>query len=126
MAAGDTDRGLLFLRWAAESDSSNIAVVNNLAWQLATNPSERVRNPQLALQWAEKANTMTGGKHPTVLDTLATANAAAGNFDKSIQLIKLGIRIATTQGDEATSAPMRKRLELFKAGKPFLENLPSK
>ena len=126
MAAGNTDRGLLFLRWAAESDSSNIAVVNNLAWQLATNPSERVRNPQLALQWAEKANTMTGGKHPAVLDTVATANAAAGNFDKSIQLIELGIRIATTQGDEAASAPMRKRLELFKAGKPFLENPPSK
>ena len=126
MAAGDTDRGLLFLRWAAESDSSNIAVVNNLAWQLATNPSERVRNPQLALQWAEKANTMTGGKHPAVLDTVATANAAAGNFNKSIQLIELGIRIATTQGDEATSAPMRKRLELFKAGKPFLETPPSK
>ena len=69
---------------------------------------------------------MTGGKHPIVLDTVATANAAAGNFDKSIQLIELGIRIATTQGDEATSAPMRKRLEIFKAGKPFLKTPPSK
>ncbi len=122
MASGDVDRGLLFLRWAAEGDSSNIAVVNNLAWQLAANPSERVRNPSLALKWAEKANSITGGKHPAVLDTVAVAHAATGDFAKAIQVIELGIQLASASGDVATASSMQERLRLFEAGKPYLES----
>lgn len=122
MEAGDTDRGLLFLRWAAEGDQSNLAVVNNLAWQLAANPSDRVRNPELALQWAQKANAMTGGKHPAILDTVAVALAATGDFAKAIVVIEEGIRLS----NENESGPMRKRLALFKEGLPYREPAPGK
>jgi hypothetical protein len=120
MASGDTDRGVSFSD-GPHGDSSNIAVINNLAWQLGSNPSDRVRDPKLALQWAQKANTMTGGKNPTVHDTVAVAHAATGDFPKAIQFIELGISISTASGDEATASPMKKRLALFKAGKRYLE-----
>ncbi len=126
MEAGDTDRGLTFLRWAAEGDQSNLAVVNNLAWQLASNPSDRVRDPKLALQWAEKANAMTGGKHPAVLDTVAVALAASGDFEKAIVTIEKGIELAMAGGDEAGAEPMRKRLALFKRALPYRDPLPEK
>jgi thiol-disulfide isomerase/thioredoxin len=122
MEAGDTDRGLMFLRWAAEGDQSNLAVVNNLAWQLAANPSDRVRNPELALKWAEKANAMTGGKHPAILDTLAVALAATGDFGKAIMVVEQGIKLS----NESEAAPMRERLALFQKGQPYREPLPVK
>ena len=124
MASGDTNRGLQFLHWAAEGDGSNLAVVNNLAWQLAANPSERVRDPKLALLWAQKANTMTKGSHPTILDTVAVAYAATGDFKKAIEVMEKGIGIAEAREEDAIANPMKKRLELFKAGKPYLEPAP--
>jgi len=33
------------------------------------------------------ANAMTGGKHSAVLDTIAVAHAAAGDFEKALQVI---------------------------------------
>lgn len=126
MEAGDTDRGLTFLRWAAEGDQSNLAVVNNLAWQLASNPSDRVRDPKLALQWAQKADAMTGGKHPAVLDTVAVALAASGDFEKAIVTIEKGIELAMAGGDEVGAEPMRRRLALFKRNLPYRDPLPEK
>lgn len=123
MNAGETGRGLQFLQWAAEGDGTNVTVINNLAWQLAANPSERVRNPELALKWANRANAMTGGKHPAILDTVAVAYAAAGDFASAIKVIELGI--AAGAGDEAVIGPMRDRLQLFRLGKPYFDPAPS-
>jgi hypothetical protein len=81
-----------------------------------------VRNPELALKWAEKANAMTGGKHPAILDTLAVALAATGDFGKAIMVVEQGIKLS----NESEAAPMRERLALFQKGQPYREPLPVK
>ena len=123
LAIGETGRGLQFLKWAAEGDGANLTVVNNLAWQLAANPSDRVRDPELALQWAQKANAMTGGKHPAILDTVAVAHAAAGDFKTATKVLMLGIDLASAAGEEDLAASMRERQQLFSLGKPYLDPL---
>src|SRR5713226_906128 len=53
------------------------------AWFRATCPDASFRNPQRAIDDAKKACTITQWKEANPLDTLATAYAAAGDFDSA-------------------------------------------
>jgi tetratricopeptide (TPR) repeat protein len=66
---------------AAQPD--NPMVANTLAWLLATSPEADVRNPQEALALAEPLAAATGD--PLALDTLAAAQAAAGDCAKAAE-----------------------------------------
>jgi tetratricopeptide (TPR) repeat protein len=51
------------------------------AWRLATHPDERLRNGPLALRLARTACEGTEFEEPELLDALAAAHAACGQFD---------------------------------------------
>ena len=66
---------------------------------------------------------MTGGKHPAILDTVAVAHAAAGDFKTATKVLMLGIDLASAAGEEDLAASMRERQQLFSLGKPYLDPL---
>ena len=94
------------------------AARNNLAWILATSPNPDARNPKRALELATGLNADTGNKVPQVLDTLAAAQAANGEFNKAVQSASLAISRLKT-APELRKA-VEKRLNLYKNNKPFL------
>lgn len=92
-----------------EPDSD--AVLNNLAWVLATSPSDELRDAELAIELATKACELTQYKAPHILSTLAAAYAESGDFDKAVEW--------STKAVEAE----KERMSMSQADEPGQENI---
>ncbi len=88
------------------------------AWLMATCPDEQYRNPQLALQAANRAIELDGREgNYRYLDTLAAAFACNERFDEAIATLEEAIESAPDDLQEAYS----ERLELYRADEPYLD-----
>ncbi len=65
---------------ALETAPDDVLVLNRLAWVLATHPDDALRAPDRALRCALRACRLTDDSQPTMLDTLAAAQAATRQF----------------------------------------------
>jgi tetratricopeptide (TPR) repeat protein len=79
------------------------------AWLMATCPEERYRKAELAVQAAEKAIELDGADNFKYLDTLAAAQANAGDFEKAVATMAEALKIAPVGHADA----LRKRLALY-------------
>ena len=95
---------------------------NNLAWILATFPDPKIRKPEEAIQLAEQLCRSTNFGQPTALDTLAAAQAAAGHYEQAVPMAQKAVALSTSAGRTAAAERMRKRLKLYQAGRPYIEN----
>ena len=100
-------------------DPSNNSARNNLAWILATSANQDLRNAKEALIIAIKLNADTGNKVPQVLDTLAAAQAANGQFTKAAQSAEMAI--SQLKNAPNLEQSIKNRLNLYKKGKAFLQ-----
>jgi len=92
---------------------------NSLAWILATNKNEDIRNGNEAVRWALVASRGEGRKNPEYLDTLAAAYARAGLFKEAIRTARECLNLALGVGDQDLSQAVEHRLQLYKSGKAF-------
>jgi tetratricopeptide (TPR) repeat protein len=96
-------------------------VVNNLAWILATHPDPELVEPREALSLARRAIVLTGSQHPAVLDTLAAAYAAGGNFPEAVRVARKAITRARAAGNPALERQIRLHLSAYRTGTRFRE-----
>jgi tetratricopeptide (TPR) repeat protein len=89
-----------------------------LAWILATSPDASLRQPQEAVRLMEEVLSEPGGT-ADLLDTLATAYAAAGRYDDAVRTAERALDLAGH--DPERSAAIRGRRDLFRSGRPYLE-----
>ena len=101
-------------------DPSNNAARNNLAWILATSANQDLRNAEEALIVATKLNADTGNKVPQVLDTLAAAQAANGQFTKAAQSAEMAI--SQLKNTSKLKQSIQNRLNIYKKGKAFFQS----
>lgn len=87
----------------------------NGAWLLATCPDERFRDAQNALEGAQQALACGYGERHVALDTLAAAQANAGQFELAIRTLKQAIAEAPPEA----AASYGHRLARYQAGLPF-------
>ncbi len=87
----------------------------SVAWLLATCPLEPCRSPAKAVEAAHRFAKMVGEDDPVVLDTLAAAYAAAGDYRKAISYQQQAIVLADSDRRDS----LRQRLALYRQGKPF-------
>jgi hypothetical protein len=86
------------------------------AWLRATCPDAQYRDGQLAVESARRACELTNWHNPTEWEVLAAAYAKAGDFGSAVNWReKVLTRTTEPAGDQAC----RKRLALYRAGKPF-------
>jgi tetratricopeptide (TPR) repeat protein len=109
-AAADQFRAVL----AARAD--HVQALAGLAWIEATSADAGLRNPQNAVQRAERAVELTKRRDVVALDALAAAYAAAGRYDDAAQTATLGLQTATSAGQTAVAAQFRQRLALYQKG----------
>jgi tetratricopeptide (TPR) repeat protein len=96
------------------------AALNELAWLLATNPDDTLRNGPRAVALAERARDLSGGKDPRLWGTLAAAYAESGQYQAAVKTQTEAIRLA--QGGEPNLLQgMRLRLGHYQAGRPWRE-----
>ena len=92
---------------------NNVWLQNNLAWFIVTRPDLEKRFFVLAEKMAERANTVTRGKEPVILDTLAHAQFINGKTDDAIATEQKAVDAAK---DESKSH-YQKALTSYQQGK---------
>ncbi len=107
---------------AIDVTEDNFMAMNELAWYLAVDPKITAHNPYRAIQLAAQACKITHYIDPGNFDTLAVAYAAAGNFDKAIEITGKALELCQSTNQEAIKKEIENRLVLYKAGKPYIEN----
>jgi tetratricopeptide (TPR) repeat protein len=100
---------------AIRLDPTDPVAYNSRAVLRATCPEEKYRDGKKAIEDAKKACELTEWKDPEALDTLAAANAEAGDFAKAIEWQRKAIELA----DEDDKADLQARLALYQDNKPF-------
>lgn len=88
---------------------------NNLAWLLATSSNRQVRDPARAVAWAERSCRLTSFSDAGKLDTLATAYAAAGSFDKALETLHMALDLARAAHDQAMIQHLEENQQRFQA-----------
>jgi Flp pilus assembly protein TadD len=94
---------------------------NNLAWLLATCPDNSLRNGQKAVELAQQAVQLSGGKSPEILDTLAAAYAEAGSFPEAIETARQASDLSTAQNKKPLAEVIQNQLKLFETHSPYHE-----
>lgn len=117
-AAGDYRLALADFRTAAQLDPHDAEAHNALAWLLATCPDASIRNGAAACQAAETACALGDRKVPNHLDTLAAAQAAAGDLAQAVATQTLAVDLAPD--DDSSQADFRARLALYQQGRPYV------
>jgi tetratricopeptide (TPR) repeat protein len=103
----------------------DIALLNDIAWTLATNPNASMRNGVEAIELARRAVQLSNGREPAVLGTLAAACAEAGRFAEAVQTAHQALELATRQNKQSLVRSIEATIPLYEAQTP-LHTLPER
>jgi tetratricopeptide (TPR) repeat protein len=108
------------LRTALRIDSENFQILAYTAHVLAATENPAIRNGKTALVLAVKANVLTGGSQPQVLDALGMACAETGDFTNAIEVTQKALDLANAAQMKQLQ-PLEQRLELYRNHQPWRE-----
>jgi tetratricopeptide (TPR) repeat protein len=120
---GQSDAAVTQYRDALRLQPDSLEALTSLAWVLAVDPSNRVRNGPEAVTLAERACQLTEFRNPPFLGTLAAAYAEAGRFEDAIRTAEEARDLARTAGNQNLAETNQQLLEMYRAGKPFHERV---
>jgi tetratricopeptide (TPR) repeat protein len=89
------------------------------AWILATSLDDKVRDGKAAVACAEQALQRSPRKPPEYWDTLAAAQAEAGQFKEAVESAEKALQQAQSMRADDLIPGIQRRLELFKSGMPY-------
>jgi len=95
--------------------NANAGTLNELAWQLATDPDPTLRNGAMAVILAERAVTGANQTNAIIMDTLAAAYAENGQFTNAVRVQQEAIALLRNEQQKKDYAS---RLKLYEAGIP--------
>ena len=95
--------------------------LNRLAWILATYPSPDARQPDKAIALARLAANLTEYGNATILDTLATAYAAGGQFEQAVKTERRALVVASVEPPNTLVPEIRRRLDLYRREETYHE-----
>jgi tetratricopeptide (TPR) repeat protein len=96
------------------------AILNNLAWILATSPDEALRNGQRAIELATKACKVTEYHQAHILSTLAAGYAETGDFSTAVHWSEEAVAV----GQKDQQEQLAKELQSYHEKKPWRELTP--
>ncbi|MFZ1009744.1 MAG: tetratricopeptide repeat protein, partial [Candidatus Sulfotelmatobacter sp.] len=118
---GDFKAAISHLRSALAVEPDRVSVLNLAASLLATCPDSSIRNSSEAMALAERANRLTDGKDPSILDTLSAAYAEAGRFPQAIETEQQAMNLATQQRKSALAETLKIHLGKYRSNMPLRE-----
>jgi tetratricopeptide (TPR) repeat protein len=117
---GDFGRALTDYQAGVRADPKYSRAHQGLAWLRSTCPVPQFRNADFALESAEKAIELAGEESYLLLDTLAAAQANAGNFDAAKTTQAKALQLAPAGGALAEEIEaLQQRLALYETGQPY-------
>ena len=115
---GKLDEALEHFREAVRLKPDYLEPLNRMARILAMHPEPKLRDPNQAIELAKRAAELTGHKDATILETLAAAYAAAGQFDQAVKTAEAALSLATAAQADELANHIRKKIELYRQAKP--------
>jgi protein O-mannosyl-transferase len=106
-------------RLAARFRPKNADIASNLAWLLATCSDASLRNGQEAIEMAQKAEHLSGGREPVYIATLAAAYAETGKFSEAVLTAQRALQLASLQYNSALALALSKQIALYQADTPL-------
>jgi tetratricopeptide (TPR) repeat protein len=97
------------------------APLRGLAWVHATSRDPALYDGMQAVSLAERAVALSGPGDASVLDALAAAYAAAGQFERATVAAESAVQAAAAAGLTVFAEEIRQRLNLYQRGMPFRE-----
>jgi protein O-mannosyl-transferase len=111
---------------ALQCDPNSIVAINNQAWLLAAHPETNFYDPAKAVSLALRGCKLTSFKNSGILDTLAVAYAAVGQFKEAVQTAQKAIDTANAAGQSDLAERIKIRLQLYQTSKPYCDPLSQK
>ncbi len=118
---GRDAEALAQLREALRLDPDNVPALAYTARVLAACDNPKNRDGQAALQYAVRANLLTGSTDASVLDVLGMACAEAGRFDDALEAMRRALAL-TNSASLKNPDELRQRLELYQNHQPWRES----
>jgi protein O-mannosyl-transferase len=97
----------------------DLAILNDIAWRLATDPNASARNGAEAIELSQRAAQLSNAQEPAILGTLAAAYAEAGQFAAAVETAKQALALAASQNNASLAETLRARIKLYQAGSPY-------
>jgi protein O-mannosyl-transferase len=97
---------------------------NNLAWVLATSSDGAIRDGPKAIDLARVAVSLSSGRQPRFVRTLAAAYAENGRFPEALAAAQQGAALARMQGDTSLATRLDRDLVLYRAHLPLRRDSP--
>ena len=100
-----------------QPDNGN--ALSNLAWVFATAADDSLRDGPRAVQLAQQAVRISGGRIPILFRTLAAAYAENRQFPEAIGTAQQGIELAKSQGNLSLAAELESSIALYQGNRPL-------
>jgi tetratricopeptide (TPR) repeat protein len=100
---------------AMELDPASSQARGGSAWLLATCPDNTIRDPELAIERAQSVIEQGGDEDALNFDTLAAAQASAGDFAAAMDSVRQAIELAPIDERDA----YKDRLLMYQQAKPY-------
>ena len=107
-----TGAAVKYYRRALELNPELVPALVDLAWILATDDSG-IGNPREAVGFARRAKETTQGSSAVVLDTLAVAHAALGEYVEAVDMARQALGLARAAADTTLAERISLRLEFY-------------
>jgi tetratricopeptide (TPR) repeat protein len=119
MAANQPADAVKAYETALASAPDDLTALNNIAWQRAAHPDEKIRDGAAAVKYAERAAELSKHAEPSILDTLAAAYAQAGRFDDAVATAQKALALAGAAGNSTLGEGIRKNLGNYRLRKAW-------
>jgi protein O-mannosyl-transferase len=117
----EISKGLAARRESLRSRPNDLALLNETAWMLATDPNASIRNGAEAVELAERAARLSDGREAAIIGTLAAAYAEAGRFSEAVKTAEQALALAASQNNAALADALRTRIKLYQSHSPYHE-----
>ncbi len=122
---GKNKQAIEYWEKALQYNPNQPQILNSLAWIKAISSDADLRDEKKALQLARQACELTNFQDAYMMDTLAAALAATGNFGEATDKARKAIELANAANNKKLAAEIEERLGLYEAGKPYQSTKPT-
>ena len=119
--SGDTASAIARYEAVLGKNPAMLDAASNLAWLLATAKDATHRQPARALSLAQQLAKTTGGQNPAVLDNLAAAQAANGDFPAAIATATSALALARAKGETGLAEEIARHLASYQKSQRWTE-----
>jgi protein O-mannosyl-transferase len=116
---GRIEPALAHWRTVLKLRPDSVATLILMARVLSTYPDASLRNGKEAVELAQRAAKLSGGRDPAVLDAQASAFAEDGRFPEAVEAADRALEAASAQGNSALAGVIRQRIALYRENRPY-------